>query len=122
MHNMKLDPAPFEMIKSGKKTIELRVYDEKRQRIKVGDEITFTNVANGEVLNVTVKKLHCFATFDELYKSLPLLKCGYTAENIDSATPADMERYYSVEEQREYGVVGIELCRPKKLQTKMLFL
>ena len=115
MHNMKLDPAPFEMIKSGKKTIELRVYDEKRRRIKVGDEIAFTNVANGEVLNVTVKKLHCFATFDELYKSLPLLKCGYTAENIDSATPADMERYYSVEEQREDGVVGIELCRPKKI-------
>lgn len=110
MHSMKLDSDPFEMIKNGKKTIELRVYDEKRRRIKLGDQIVFTNIANGEILNVTVKKLHCFATFDELYKLLPLLKCGYTAENIDKADPTDMEKYYSVEKQQKYGVVGIELC------------
>ena len=28
-HTMNLDPAPFTMIESGKKTIELRLYDEK---------------------------------------------------------------------------------------------
>ena len=50
----------------------------------------------------------------ELYKSLPLLQCGYTRENIDKATPSDMEQYYSIEEQNKYGVVGIELCRPKQ--------
>lgn len=31
------------MIKSGEKTIELRLFDEKRQCIKVGDEIEFVN-------------------------------------------------------------------------------
>ena len=54
---MKLHPAPFEMIKSGKKTIELRLYDEKRRKIKVGDEIIFTNTVNGETLNKTVKDI-----------------------------------------------------------------
>jgi len=29
IHNMKLNDAPFEMIKSGAKTIELRLYDER---------------------------------------------------------------------------------------------
>lgn len=32
-HIMKLKPSPFEMIRSGKKTIELRLYDEKRKSI-----------------------------------------------------------------------------------------
>ena len=110
MHKMKLNAAPFEMIKSGKKTIELRLYDEKRKQIKVGDEIVFTNNTTAETLNVTVVKLHRFDRFEDLYKSLPLLKCGYTTENINTAHPSDMEEYYSVDEQNKYGVLGIELC------------
>ncbi len=115
VHKMKLNSTPFEMIKSGEKTIELRLFDEKRQKIKVGDKIVFTDNTTGETLNTTVVKLHRFNTFNELYKSLPLLKCGYTTENVDKATPADMEQYYSVEEQKKYGVVGIELFRPKQI-------
>jgi len=34
IHNMKLHPAPFEMIKSGKKTIELRLFDESVKKSK----------------------------------------------------------------------------------------
>ena len=112
MHHMKLHSAPFEMIKSGKKTIELRLYDEKRQKIKVGDRITFTNTKTGESLTATVLKLHCFDSFEELYQSLPLLQCGYTEEDIDTAHPSDMEQYYSTQEQQKYGVVGIELSAP----------
>lgn len=109
-HHMKLHAAPFAMIKSGEKTIELRLYDEKRQKIKEGDVITFTNTSTGEQLHKTVKKLHRFASFEELYQNLPLLQCGYTAEDVDTAHPSDMEQYYSAEEQEKYGVVGIELC------------
>ena len=108
-HEMKLHETPFEKISSGEKTIELRLYDEKRQNIKAGDEIIFTNTATGEKLRATVRKLHRFDSFEELYKVLPLLKCGYTAEDVEKAHPSDMEQYYSVEEQKKYGVVGIEL-------------
>lgn len=109
IHSMKLCPAPFEMIKSGQKTIELRLYDEKRQLINVGDEIVFTNTVDFETLTKTVEKIHRFDTFNELYLSLPLLKCGYTSDNVDHASPRDMEKYYSVDEQKKFGVVGIEL-------------
>ena len=109
-HNMKLNPSPFEMIKSGHKTIELRLFDEKRQQIKTGDQIVFTNTTTGETLFTSVAKLHLFDSFEELYQSLPLLQCGYTTDNIGNATPADMEQYYSVADQEKYGVVGIELC------------
>ena len=45
-HMMKLNPSPFKMIKEGNKTIELRLYDEKRKMISVGDTITFVNTAD----------------------------------------------------------------------------
>lgn len=113
VHSMNLNPSPFEMIKSGKKTIELRLWDEKRQRIAPGDTIVFTNTDTGETLSRTVVKLHCFASFEELYQALPLLQCGYTEEDIHTASSADMEQYYSAEQQSKFGVVGIELSTEK---------
>ena len=114
-HEMKLHASPFEKIKNGTKTIELRLYDEKRRKIKAGDDIVFTNTENDEKLCAAVKKLHLFDSFEELYKTLPLLQCGYTAEDIDTAQPSDMEQYYSAEEQSKYGVAGIELFPPKQI-------
>ena len=108
-HAMNLQPEPFEMIRSGRKTIELRLYDEKRQRIRPGDRITFTNSATGETLDTRVLVLHRFPDFATLYRSLPLLECGYTPENVDSAHPDDMARYYDPAEQQLFGVVGIRL-------------
>ena len=108
-HYMKLHAEPFEMIKSGRKTIELRLWDEKRQKIKIGDTVVFTNTISGEKLKATVLNLYRFDSYEELYKELPLLKCGYTEDDIDTAQASDMEAYYSADEQAKYGVVGIEI-------------
>lgn len=106
---MRLCPKPFEMIKSGKKTIELRLNDEKRRPIRNGDRIEFTNTASGERLLCEVKDLYQFSSFAELYSQLPLLKCGYTEKDIASAVPEDMDAYYPPERQKKYGVLGIEI-------------
>ena len=109
-HIMKLHPGPFSKIKDGSKTIELRLYDEKRQRISVGDTIRFVNTANAaDAVVVRVRDLFIFDSFDELYKHLPLTECGYTEEDVYAASPDDMEMYYSKEKQKQYGVVGIQL-------------
>lgn len=79
-HTMKLRPNPFRMILCGEKTYELRLYDEKRQCIKIGDKIVFVNTKTDEPLVVSVKSIHIFKNFTELYQALPLLKCGYTEE------------------------------------------
>ena len=109
-HSMMLNPRPYQMIKSGEKTIELRLWDEKRRNVKIGDRIVFTNNATGESLISRVLNLHFFSDFDELYSSLPLSKCGYTVDHLDRASPRNMLQYYSIEMQKKYGVVGIELC------------
>ena len=109
-HFMQLQPSPFEMIRNGTKTIELRLYDEKRRKIRIGDTISFTNTESKEVLNVTVLELSVFDSFETLYRQLPLSVCGYTEEELDTASPDDMNAYYSREMQQKYGVVGIRIA------------
>lgn len=109
-HYMNLNPGPFTMIASGKKTVELRLYDEKRKLIQPGDLIVFSNTqAREATLIVEVKRLHIFPSFDTLYKTLPLEQCGYLREELITAYPKDMEAYYSPAKQAQYGVVGIEI-------------
>ena len=98
------------MIRSGQKTYELRLYDEKRQKLQVDDEIEFSCIEGNEpTFAVRVIALHRFENFADLYVSLPLLKCDYTSESISNATPDDMNQYYSIEEQSRHGVIGIEI-------------
>ena len=106
-HEMKLQRKPFNSIKSGDKTIEMRLYDEKRRLINVGDIIEFTNRETDEKLNVSVVKLHIFNNFKELYKNFDKVCLGY--EKDDEVSPNDMNIYYSEDEQNKYGVVGIEI-------------
>ena len=107
---MNLNPQPFSMIADGHKTIELRLLDEKRQKIAVGDTLIFTNTADPALqLRCAVKNLHRFANFAELYGALPLNRCGYLPHELATARPEDMDMYYSPEKQAQYGVVGIEI-------------
>lgn len=109
-HRMHLDHGPFVRIETGAKTIELRLNDEKRKRIQVGDRILFDDrSAPSETLTAEVAALHRFRDFRELYAHLPLEKCGYGAEEVKTAKAEDMLVYYSIEQQQLYGVLGIEL-------------
>lgn len=107
---MNLHNSPYEMIENGSKTFELRLYDEKRQQIRQGDEIVFTNSSdNSKTLRVRVLALHLFPDFAALYASLPLDKCGYRPTEIPTASPEDMNTYYPPEKQALHGVVAIEI-------------
>ena len=55
-HNMNLNNRPFKSIKEGTKTIELRLNDEKRSLLKVGDEIEFTNRDTNENMEAYYSK------------------------------------------------------------------
>ena len=107
IHNMKLYDVPFAKIKSGEKTIELRLNDEKRQKIKVGDSICFKSKT--DTLAAMVKALYVYPDFEALYAALPLEKCGYATDELATASPDDMLEYYTKEKIERYGVVGIEI-------------
>lgn len=103
-HYMNLDLSPFRAIESGEKTIELRLNDEKRRALKVGDEIEFSCAGVGYTLIATVKELHRFNDFKELFAALSLDN-GREKE----ADPDDMLKYYTEENIKKYGALGIEL-------------
>ena len=60
-------------------------------------------------MTVEVVALHRAPSFEELYKTVPLEKCGYTKKEAKTASPDDMRKYYTAEDERKYGVVGIEI-------------
>ena len=110
-YDMKLNSSPYEKIKKGTKTIELRLNDEKRKKIKVNDIIEFTNRETLEKMEVIVENIYYYPTFDELYKHFDKVSLGY--EENDVANSKDMEQYYTKEQQEKYGVLGIEIKKVK---------
>lgn len=108
LHEMKLHEDPFNSIKNGTKTIEMRMFDEKRKLIQVGDKIIFSLYSdNSRSIVVEVINLHKFNNFSELYSNFNKISLGYSKDEI--ADPKDMEKYYSQEEQSKHGVLAIEI-------------
>ena len=107
IHNMKLNDKPFNKIKEGTKTIELRLLDEKRKLLNIKDIIEFTNIITNEKISAEVLDLYKYNSFEELFKHFDKISFGY--EEDEEANPKDMEEYYSKEEQEKYGVVGIKI-------------
>ena len=107
VHYLHLHPQPFELVRSGQKTIESRLFDEKRQAYRIGDTLVFANRGNEqESINAEITNLHRFNSFRELFLSSDTQ--GKFSTNSLEKLIAGIELYYSNEDQKKYGVVGIE--------------
>ena len=104
-HEMKLYPAPFDLIKSGRKTVEMRLNDEKRRHIKIGDCIRFVNVGTGEKLVALVIGREEYPTFYELYREYDKISIGYGENEVPD--PSDMLEYYTEENIEKYGALAL---------------
>lgn len=105
-HQLKLAAEPFNAIISGNKTIESRLYDAKRQKIQIGDRIIFTNRDNSEQTIATeVVGLLRYATFRDLFSHNNPRKFG--GDNVEWLEN-QISEFYSIEDQKIYGVIGIE--------------
>lgn len=107
IHEMRLNNEPFNKIKEGTKTVELRLLDEKRKTLRAGDKIIFTNRTNNEKIDVLVTNLFKADSFEPIYEKYSKVAMGYNEE--DDAKPEDMEEYYSKEEIKKYGCIAIEI-------------
>ena len=104
---MNLQDEPFFAIDNGTKKIEMRLYDEKRQKINIGDIIVFNNDHTDKIVNVKVVKLYLFKDFNDLYNYFNKTLLGYKINDI--ADSFDMTQYYKKEDIDKYGVIGIEI-------------
>ena len=100
IHKMKLNESPFNRIKNGTKTVEFRLYDEKRKQIKVGDKIEFLKLPElKEKLVVEVLELYQDKTFENLFRKL----YKDSEEEIERKTKS-MYEIYSSDQEEQYGV------------------
>jgi len=108
---MKLLDEPFELIKSGKKEIEVRLYDEKRRLIKVGDKIVFSKKSSpSEIVRVRVVGLNTFKSFEELYRAYPSKLFGYE-DKTPQELACEINKIYSQEDCEKYGALAIKIVR-----------
>ena len=105
-HKLNLHPEPFAAIVSGRKTIESQLYDEKRRKIQLGDQIMFINRTNPkQTVTATVVGLLRYATFHDLFSHNDPSKFG--GESVEWLV-CQMNEFYSLDEQLQESVVGIE--------------
>lgn len=125
-----LEDAPFDAIRNGKKRFEIRLFDEKRKLMDIGDSIRFVRVGHEEdSFCVTVRNMIVEPGFKELFttthwdkekeklRSVPrfdpeVLGFGKTATVREMVL--GMRQYYSEEDEKKYGVIAIEISDPEQ--------
>ena len=107
---MKLDPEHFDNVKSGSKTYEVRLFDEKRQKVKVGDNIIFKK--QPELLDgviVKVEDIKRFDTFEQMAQTLSIESIGFKGKNATQVAKYFLSKIYNKDDEKKYGVVAFKI-------------
>ena len=108
-HKIKLKPQYYNYILYGTKRIEIRLYDEKRQQIKIGDTIIFLKEPDlNESFKAKVTGLLRYNSFEDMFKDFDtsiLSDKSMTKKDLINV----LEQFYTKEKQKQYGVLGIRI-------------
>lgn len=109
IHEMKLQPKYYDFILNGTKRIEIRLNDEKRQIIKLGDKIKFFKepelIESFEAVVVDLLKYNSFKDMFKDFDISVLADSSLTKEELIAV----LEQFYIKEKQEKYGVLGIRI-------------
>jgi ASC-1-like (ASCH) protein len=105
-HTLRLHPEPFDEIARGGKTIELRLFDEKRQQMRIGDKLQFVDRRDEQnIITTQIVGLVRAASFAELLENDEIARAsGPHAQWLND----QLSQFYSIEDQRKYGAIGIK--------------
>jgi len=107
-HEMGLYDGPFQSIKSGRKTVEVRLFDEKRRKLKIGDTIIFTKIPGGETLTVEIIEITVYPSFRKMYENIPAADFDASDSSIDEMVENTYE-IYTPENEKKWGTVAIRI-------------
>lgn len=103
-----LDSDIFDVVLGGEKNVEIRVNDEKRRRLHVGDTLIFLRRPEEiDKIKATVTNLVYFGSFEDVVNNYEM-KRMYLENKSKEDYINLMKRFYSDEEVSQYGVVAIE--------------
>jgi ASC-1-like (ASCH) protein len=103
---MHLNTADFEKVLSWQKTLEVRINDEKRKNLAVWDIVEFEN-NDSEIIPCKITKLTYYKSFADVYGNDANIEKAW--HDTKEETIAKCYEFYSPEEEKENGVVGIEI-------------
>ena len=106
VHEMRLAAHPFSQILRGEKTLEIRLFDEKRRALSVGDAIVFCERDTKKTVRARITALFRFSSFREAFSALSRSEMGFSEAEDANA----MYRYYSPEEEAKWGVLVIQIA------------
>ena len=104
---MNLQPKYYDFIKDGTKRIELRLYDEKRRSIQLGDIIEFAK-SEDEKFKAEVIGLLRYNSFADLFEDFDISILADSSMTKQELLEV-LEEFYSEEKQAEFGVIGIRI-------------
>jgi serine/threonine protein phosphatase 1 len=107
-HHMNLKTGPFDQIAKGKKRVEMRLFDEKRQKIRIGDEIIFTKEGTGETIRARVLGLYHFLNFGAMLWDFSCEQLGIPENEI--LLDDYMQQFYSPKDIDRYGTLAIRFA------------
>lgn len=107
-HKMKLNKKYFDYIKYGTKRVEIRVNDEKRRKLNIGDEIIFNNNDENDTINTKVLELEYFKNFEDLINYYDIEVIADKTEE-KSELLKGLSIIYSPDDILKYGVVAIRI-------------
>ena len=107
VHEMNLQPKYFDFIKDGTKRIELRLYDEKRRSIQLGDIIEFEK-SDDEKFKAEVVGLLRYKSFADLFEDFDISILADSSMTKQELLEV-LGEFYSEEKQAEFGVIGIRI-------------
>ena len=106
-HEMNLQPKYFDFIKDGTKRIELRIYDEKRRLIQLGDIIEFAK-SDDEKFKAEVIGLLRYNSFADLFEDFDISILADSSMTKQELLEV-LGEFYSEEKQAGFGVIGIRI-------------
>ena len=108
-HEMKLQPEYYDFILNGTKRIEIRLFDEKRQQIKIGDIIKFYKEPKlKDTFRAKVIGLLRYNSFYDMFKDLDISILADVSMTKNELMD-ELCRFYTVDNQLKYGVIGIRI-------------
>ena len=115
-HQMELGEFSFNKIKAGRK-LDMRLFDKKRQALKIGDTIEYINYNN------PIEHMECkvqgFAVFDNFSTMIDCLTPNLMGYCDKEEILIRLNRAYSTEQQKDFNVIAIfiEDVTPPLLET-----
>lgn len=109
MHTIKVKEKYYNLIKNKEKIYEVRLYDNKRKQMKIGDIIKiFKEHKLVESLNAKIIDLVFFKSFEEMANALPSKQIGFDGWEINDIIK-EYHKFYTAQEEQKLGVVAIKI-------------